>query len=106
MTSIRGHWQQGRVVLDQPPSWAEGSRLVILEADETGSKANDDEFVGLTEEEQGDDPESIAKWIATMDAIPPLEMSPEDEAAMWSWRQKMKDYNIEAVRQQFLRGEP
>ena len=105
MTAIRGQWRQGRVVLDQSVSWAEGSRLVVSEADEVESKASDDEIVGLTEDQQGDDPESIAKWIATMDAIPALEMSPEDEAAMWEWQQRMKDYNIEAVRQQFLRGE-
>ncbi|MFM9961723.1 MAG: hypothetical protein ACKV2Q_10905 [Planctomycetaceae bacterium] len=103
---IRAHWNQGQVVLDQPASWADGSRLVVLEADEVESHHLGDEIVGLTEDEQADDPESIAKWIARMDAIPPLEMSPEDEAAMWEWRQRMKAYNIEAVRQQFQRGEP
>lgn len=106
MTAIRGHWQEGRVVLDQPAAWAEGARLVVCDLDEATSRANGDEIVGMTEEEQGDDPESIAKWIAEMDAIPPLEMSPEDEAAMWEWRRKMKAYNIEAVRQQFQKGEP
>ena len=106
MSAIRGVWQGGRVVLDQPAKWSEGSRLVVCELDEATSPANRDEIVGMTEEEQGDDPESIAKWIARMDAIPPLEMSLEDEAAMWEWRNKMKAYNIDAMRQQFQRGEP
>lgn len=106
MTAIRGHWQQGRVVLDQPPSWAEGSRLVILEADESRLRIDPDELVFMTEEEQGDDPESIAKWIADCDAIPPLEMTPEEEAEMWAWHKKVGDYTIEAVRKQWLQGEP
>ena len=105
MTMIRAHWNQGRVVLDQPAVWAEGSPLVVLEASDVESQGNPDELVGLTEDEQADDPESIAKWIARMDAIPPLEMSSEEEAAMWDWRQKMKAYNIEAMRQQFQKGE-
>ena len=106
MTAIRGHWQQGQIVLDQPVAWADGAHLVIFEANDAHSKVGPEDLVFMTEEEQGDDPESIARWIARMDAIPPLEMSAEDEAAMWSWRQKMKDHNIEAMRQQFQRGEP
>lgn len=106
MTAMIGHWKQGRVVLDQPASWAEGARLVILEADEAKSKRGPDDLVFMTEEEQGDDPESIAKWIAECDAIPPLEMTPDEEAAMWAWQKKVGDYTIEAVRQQWERGEP
>ncbi|MFM9963951.1 MAG: hypothetical protein ACKV2Q_22340 [Planctomycetaceae bacterium] len=101
MTAIRGHWKQGRVVLDQPTPWAEGARLVILEANDAEAKANDDEIVGLTEDEQEDDPESIAKWIAEWDSIPPLEMSPEEKAEMWAWHQRVGDYTVEAIRQQW-----
>jgi len=46
---------------------------------------------GMTEEEQGDDPESIERWIAECNAIPPLEMSAEDEAGMHTWNQRMKE---------------
>ncbi|MBC7818774.1 MAG: hypothetical protein IAG10_17935 [Planctomycetaceae bacterium] len=106
MTAIRGHWQEGRVVLDQPATWSEGSRLIVCELDEATPRANGEEIVGMTEEEQGDDPESIAKWIADFDAIPPLEMSAEDEAAMWAWRKQVGDYTKNAVREQWLRGEP
>ena len=69
MTAIRAHWNQGRVVLDEPVELAEGSRLIVMPADETG-------LLGMTEEEQRDDVESIARWIADCDAIPPLDMFP------------------------------
>ena len=99
MTAIRAHWNQGRVVLDEPVELAEGSRLIVMPADETG-------LLGMTEEEQRDDSESVARWIADCDAIPPLNMSTQDEAAMQSWRQRMKDHNIEALREQWSKGEP
>ena len=104
MTAIRGHWQEGRVVLDQPAAWPEGSRLVVCDLNEV--PANGEEIVGMTEEEQGDDPESIAKWLADFDAIPPLEMSPEDEAEMWAWQKQVGDYTKDKMREQWLRGEP
>ncbi|MCI0364614.1 MAG: hypothetical protein L0219_12060, partial [Phycisphaerales bacterium] len=44
------------------------------------------------EEEQGDDPESIARWIAAFNAIPPLEMTPEEEAEWLAALQAQKDY--------------
>ena len=99
MTTIRAHWKQGHVVLDEPIDLAEGSRLIVMPVDEANLQ-------GMTEDEQADDPDSIARWIAACDAIPPLDMSPEDEAAMMSWQQRMKDHNIEALRTQWLKGEP
>ena len=98
MTMIRAHWNQGRVVLDEPAELSEGCRLIVTPADET-------EIRGMTEEEQGDDPASIAKWIAEWDSIPPLEMSPEEEAEMWAWHKRVGDYTIEAIRQQWQRND-
>ena len=106
MTAIRGHWQQGQIVLDQPVAWADGAHLVIFEADQAHSKVGQEDLVFMTEEEQGDDPESIARWIADCDSIPTLEMTPEEEAEMWAWHKQVGDYTIEAVRQQWLRSEP
>lgn len=86
-------------MLDEPLDLAEGSRLIVIPADEADPQ-------GMTEDEQACDPDSIARWIAACDAIPPLEMSPDDEAAMKSWQQRMKDHNVEALRTQWLKGEP
>jgi hypothetical protein len=55
----------------------------------------------MSEEQQGDDPASIAKWVAEFGSIPPLEMSAHDEAESTAWRKRMKEFNLDAVRRQF-----
>lgn len=97
MNTITGTIQNGHVVLDATPAWPEGSRVVV-------EPLPFPEITGMTEEEQGDDPESIARWIAAFDAIPPLVMDPREEAEWLAWRQKVKEYNIEAVRRQMEEG--
>ncbi len=34
----------------------------------------------MTEEEQSNDPEAIARWLAAFDAIPPWQMTAAEEA--------------------------
>ena len=58
----------------------------------------------LSEEEQGTDPESIARWLEWFDSLEPLRMTSADEAALNEWRAKMKAFNIEAVRRQMEEG--
>ncbi len=36
---------------------------------------------GTVGDEQSDDPQAVARWVAAFDAIPPLQMTPEEEAA-------------------------
>ncbi|HEY3968787.1 MAG TPA: hypothetical protein VGM05_29835 [Planctomycetaceae bacterium] len=70
---MRATWKNGQIVPDGPVNWPDGCRLTI-----------DPEpcltFAGMTEDEQGEDAESIARWIAAFDALPPLQMTPEEEA--------------------------
>jgi hypothetical protein len=56
------------------------------------------DFEMMTEEDQGDDPESIARWLALAEAIPHADSSPLDEPEVVAWFEKMKQYNIEAMR--------
>ena|SRR5712692_11894685 len=74
MNAIKATWKKGQIVPDEPVDWPEGCRLRV-EPDGM-SDTN-----GMTEKEQGDDAESIARWIAEFDAIPPLQMTPEEEEA-------------------------
>jgi hypothetical protein len=60
----------------------------------------------MTEEEQADDPESIQRWIAELREIPPLTMTAEQEAEPLAWRQKVKAFNLDAVRRQMKEGIP
>jgi len=87
MTVIEGTYKNGQVILDAATSWPEGSRVRI----ELLPAADG---LGMTEEEQGDDPESIARWLAEFEAIPPLQMTGEEEAAWQAARQAQRDYEL------------
>jgi hypothetical protein len=72
MNAIKGTWKKGQVVLDAPADWPDGCRVIVEpEAVHALNGAGDG---------QADDPESIAKWLAEFDAIPPWQLTPEEEA--------------------------
>jgi hypothetical protein len=73
MNAIKATWKHGQIVPDEPVDWPEGCRLRVQP--DSLLQTN-----GMSEEEQGDDPESIGRWIAEFDAIPPMQMTPEEEA--------------------------
>jgi hypothetical protein len=99
MSTIKATWKNGQIIPDGPVSWPEGCRLVVRE-EPPGHIAF------LTEEEQGDDPAAIQQWIDELRALPPLSITPEQEAELLAWRQRMKEFNIEAVRRQMQEGTP
>ncbi|MBL8865259.1 MAG: hypothetical protein KF873_00035 [Gemmataceae bacterium] len=88
--TVEGVWKDGRIVPDRPVDWPEGQRLRLEPVDV--------ELRGMTEEEQGDDPESIARWIAEMRSIPPIEVTPEEEADWLAWRAKIREMELEIAR--------
>jgi len=77
---IKGTVENGQITLSEPLTWPDGTE-VRIRAIPPASEANgeDEETVGMSEDEQADDPESIARWVAAFDAIPPLSMTPEEE---------------------------
>jgi hypothetical protein len=91
MDSILGTYQRGHVLLDEPVNWPEGSRVVIAPANKRK---------GLTEEEWPDTPEGIAALLANLDAVEPLEFTPEEEAEIAAAREEVRRMTIEAVRKQ------
>lgn len=97
MSIVKATWKNGRIVPDEPVNWQEGSRLIIRE--ELPAEVH-----FMTEEEQADDAEAIQRWIAELQAIPPLPMTAEQEAEMLAWRQNAKEFNLEAVRRQMQEG--
>lgn len=99
MTVIKSFVKNGRIELAAPADWPEGCKVLI-------KPEPDSPIVMMTEEEQGDDPESVARWLAAFDALPPLQMTSQEEADWQAWRQKVKDYTIEAVRRQMQEGFP
>jgi hypothetical protein len=97
MSAVKATWKNGQVVLGHPAGWPEGRRLVVAEEPSA-------EISFLTEEEQRDDPESVRRWIDELRAVPPLPMTAGQEAEMLAWRQKVKGFNLEAVRKQMEEG--
>jgi hypothetical protein len=99
MQAVRTTWINGKIVPDGPVDWPDGCRLTI---DPEPSAS----FVGMTEDEQGDDAESITRWIAAFDAIPPLEMSPAEEAAWQAARTAQREFDVAKFdeRAETLRG--
>jgi hypothetical protein len=85
MTAVEGTYKNGQVLIDPPADWPEECRVRIEPIDVT----EDDGGLG---DEQRDDPESLARWLAAFDAIPRLEMTPEEEAAWQAARESQKEY--------------
>src|SRR5438270_36034 len=81
MVMIKATWKNGQIIPDGPVDWPEGCRLDVC-----ADLASDIPF--MTEEEQSDDPASVQQWIDELRAIPPLPMTPEQEAKMRAWQQK------------------
>lgn len=92
MTVRDGHW-----VSVEPAGVPEGTVARFPVEDPRFS-------IGMAEEDWPQTPEEIAEWIRELDAIPPLVLTPEEEADLLLWRQKSKEFNLEAVRRQMTEG--
>jgi len=57
---------------------AQGVEVVRLTIPTFSQEAD---LTGTTGDEQTDDPEAVARWVAAFDAIPPLQMTTEEETA-------------------------
>ncbi len=79
MSTVKATWKNGQVILEGHADWPEGRRLVVAE-----DPIPDDD-------NQADDPEAIARWIAAVDAIPPLEMTEAEEAEWQAARKAQRD---------------
>jgi hypothetical protein len=87
MSAIRGIIHDGKVVFATPPGWPDGA-VVDVEL------AREEERIGISEDEQGDEPESIARWLAWVDQIQPLVMTPEEEAEWQKARAEHKEWEL------------
>jgi hypothetical protein len=94
--AVPGTFHDGQVVLETPVDWPEGAKVEVV-------LVGLEQPLGMTEEEWPTDPEGIAKLIARMDEIEPLEFTPEGEADLAAWRKKMKEYDIAKTQQRIER---
>ena len=96
--SLTGHVQNGVVVFDTPNAFPDGTAVKV-------EAVENEQIVGLTEEEWRDDPESIAAWIAGVRKIERPEYTAEERADMARYRQEYRRHNLEAVRRQMEAGD-
>ncbi len=87
MSAIRGKYVNGAVVLGRAADWPDGTEVIVEPVPSGGP-------VGMRDEDWPTTPEGIAALLARMDQVEPLELTPEEEADIAAWRQKVKDYTI------------
>ena len=93
MHAIRATWTKGKIVPAEPVDWPEGSELLV-EPVPRGEK------IGLTEDDPGDDPDSIAAWVAAVEKLEPMIWEEGEREAYENYRKASREFNIEAVRKQ------
>jgi hypothetical protein len=84
MNAILSVVKNGRVEVDAPPDWPEGTP-VRVELGFNGRAEIDDEYP--------ETPEEIEEWIPRFREIEPIEMTPEEEAAWETDRKIQKEFD-------------
>jgi hypothetical protein len=84
MSAILSVVKNGRVEVDAPPDWPEGSPVRV----ELG-------LIGrAVDDEKPESPEEIEAWIRRFREIEPIELTPEEEVAWDADRKAQKEYEI------------
>jgi hypothetical protein len=85
MKTVHAIWKNGQIVPTQPVDWPEGTALAVEPIEQLLGGDSQGDLLG-------DDPESIARWLAWFDSLEPLNFTPEDEAAWLAARQDRRDW--------------
>src|SRR5690348_7157500 len=85
MNAVKATYRNGQIVPQEPVDWPDGTELFIEPLPHA-------ESLGMREEDWPTDPEGIARHLALMDQIEPLEMTPEEEAQWQAARQAQKEF--------------
>jgi hypothetical protein len=98
MDVIKATVKSGRLELESPLHWPDGTEVRIEATMVPLDK------IGIDESAWSDDAASLADWEAWIKTIEPLEFTPEESASMTEFDQRMRAYNLEAVRHQMQQG--
>ncbi len=85
MNAIQSVVKNGRVEVDVPPDWLDGTP-VRVELGLTGQAEYDDE--------SPETPEEIEAWLRWYHSLEPIVMTPEEEAAWEADRRMQKEFDI------------
>ncbi len=85
MKTIEATFRNGQIIPDEMADWPEGCRLRIepVATERAGEMTGDD---------AAETPEQIDDWLRWYHSLEPLEFTPEEEAALADWRQKVREY--------------
>jgi hypothetical protein len=91
---IKAIWTNGQIVPAESVSWPEGMHLLV----EPDISAGDELVPG--DNVWGDDAESIEAWAAAVDRIEPMIWAAGEREEFEAFREKIRQYTLEAVRKQ------
>ncbi len=98
MNAIKAIVRSGRIELQEPVDWPDGTEVLIEPTLAPTEK------IGIDESESRDDPASLANWAAWINTIEPLEFTLDEAARMAEFDDQMRQFNIEAVWRQMQEG--
>ena len=86
MSAIKAVVRNGKIELEAPEGWPEGTEVLVELLPQPASR-------GLGDEEWPDTPEGIARHLELMDGIEPLDFTSEEEAEWKAARIARKDFD-------------
>jgi hypothetical protein len=100
MNEIQGTYRDGHVELTAPVNWPDGTPVTVEPKLPTGQAQPTEEWRDTwgIDDDWPDTPENRAEILRRMDAVEPLDMTPEEEAewhAMLDW---FGEYTRDAVK--------
>jgi hypothetical protein len=97
MSAIRSVVKNGRVEVDAPPDWPDGTPVRV----ELGLKGKSED-----DDEGPETPEEIQAWLRWYHSLEPIVMTPEEEAAWEADREMQKEFDTAnaAERDQRIEG--
>ena len=93
MNAIKAIWINGQIVPAEPVTWPEGSELRV---EPIGAAS----WEGLNESNWSDDPASLEAWEKAVRALEPMTWLEGEREEYERYRQRMKEFNREAVAKQ------
>ena len=98
MRPVHAIWKDGRIVPTQPVDWPDGTALSVEPLNSAAAAELEGAAAELEGDLIGDAPQSIARWLAAFDALPPLQMSEEEEGRWREARREVGDYTLARMR--------
>lgn len=84
MNILKSTIRNGRLLIDAPSDLPDGSEVEVI----VHPVASGETLRGMTEEEQGDTPEAIERWIRELESIPVPTITAEQREA---WQQRRRE---------------